>query len=82
MELRDKNQNLHVLKTSTIWHSDIQALPVTSLMNKDVINFSITWKEKDNWYLEVVGKENNLGFSGARKDFSMCWSDVYLEVWG
>ena len=41
MEIRNKNQNLYVLKASTIGHSDIQDLPVNLSKKTDFIKFSV-----------------------------------------
>jgi len=41
MEIRNKNQNLYVLKASTIRHSDIQALPVNIRRDVNNINLSV-----------------------------------------
>lgn len=40
MEITNKNQNLYVLKASTIRHSDIQALPVIMAKTMKFINLS------------------------------------------
>jgi len=40
MELRNINQNLYVLRTRTIRHTDVQALPVKSSSTFNYINFS------------------------------------------
>ena len=40
MEIRNKNQNLYVLKASTIGHSDIQDLPVGICKHRGYIKFS------------------------------------------
>jgi len=41
MEIMDKNQNLYVLKASTIRHSDIQDLPVTIPIDINNLNLSV-----------------------------------------
>ena len=41
MEIRNKNQNLYVLKASTIGHSDIQDLPVGICKHRGYIKFSV-----------------------------------------
>ncbi len=51
MELDKKNQNLHVLKASTIRHSDIQDLPVDCREYEKVIYFSVS---EDNMDVRVV----------------------------
>ena len=40
-KMKNINQNPYVLKTSTIWHSDIQALPVIIYYMKQYINITI-----------------------------------------
>ena len=47
MELT-RNQNLHILKTSTRWHTDIQVLPVINYNKMIYKNVSIIEKIKEH----------------------------------
>ena len=63
IETRLLNQNQHILKASTIRHSDMQALPVVISKGKEFICFSL-----DSFSMKEAIKQRNLQVHQTKPD--------------